>query len=240
MVKLRPVGRQSLVDTVVARIREVIEQGQLRAGDRLPTEAELGAQLGVSRTVVREAVSQLESVGMLSVQRGRGMFVASGSGLAGCVKVLRSAMALSAKELMQFTEFRKAVECYAARRAAESAGPDDVAELQRLCDAIDRPGTGDLEAMRRDFEFHRRLMAVTGNELMCNVLEVLQEFVFAAMVRTTPTPRDRDQSHRRHLAIVRAVRAGNPDAAEKAMQTHLEHTVRVLEAIDCERDQSRA
>jgi GntR family transcriptional repressor for pyruvate dehydrogenase complex len=238
MVKLRPVVRQSLVDTAVARIREVIEQGQLKAGDRLPTEAELSAQLGVSRTVVREAVSQLESLGMLSVQRGRGMFVGTGSGLSGCVKLLRSALALSAKELVQFTEFREAVECYAARRAAESATPDDLAELEALCEAIDRPGTDDLEAMRLDFRFHRRLMALSGNELMCSVLEVLQEFVLAAMVRTTPMPRDRNQSRGRHLAIVRAVRTGDPDAAEKAMRAHLDHTVRVLEAI--ERKQSRA
>ena len=58
MLKIKPVARQSLVDTVVQRIRTVIEQGHLRAGDRLPTEAELSAQLGVSRTVVREAVNQ--------------------------------------------------------------------------------------------------------------------------------------------------------------------------------------
>src|SRR5262249_1007028 len=79
MRRLRAGGRESLVDTVVERIRAVIEQGHLKAGDRLPTEAELSAQLGVSRTVVREAVSQLESVGLLSVQRGRGTFVGDGS-----------------------------------------------------------------------------------------------------------------------------------------------------------------
>jgi GntR family transcriptional repressor for pyruvate dehydrogenase complex len=240
MLKIRPVARQSLVDTVVERIREVIEQGHLRAGDRLPTEAELGEQLGVSRTVVREAVSQLESLGLLSVQRGRGMFVGSGNSLAGCMKMLRTALALSSKELVQFTEFRKAIECYAARRAAELATPEDLAELDALCDEMDREGHSDLEAMQLDFQFHRRLMAITGNELMCSVLEVVQEFVLAAMMRTTPQPRDREHSHRRHLGIVRAIRAGDPDAAEKVMQAHMEHTVRMLEEIERQRKQSRA
>jgi GntR family transcriptional repressor for pyruvate dehydrogenase complex len=240
MLKIRPVRRQSLVDTVVERIREVIEQGHLQAGDRLPTEAELGEQLGVSRTVVREAVSQLESLGLLSVQRGRGMFVGSGSNLAGCVKMLRTALALSPRELAQFTEFRKAMEGYAARRAAELATPEDVAELEALCDAVDREGRDDLEAMQLDFQFHRKLMAITRNALMCSVLEVVQEFVLAAMVQTTPKPRDRQQSHRRHLAIVRAVRAGNPDAAEKAMQAHMEHTVQMLEERERRRQESRA
>ncbi len=240
MLHIKPVGRLSLVDTVVERIREVIEQGRLRAGDRLPTETELSEQLGVSRTVVREAVSQLESLGLLSVRRGRGMFVGEGSGLAGCVKMLRSALALSPKELTQFTEFRRAIECYAARRAAERATPEELAELATLCDDMDREGRDYLEAMRIDFQFHRKLMAITGNELMCSVLEVLQEYVLAAMVQTTPQPRDRAPSHRRHLAIVRAIRAGDPDAAEKAMEAHMEHTVRVLEDMQRRRKQAGA
>jgi DNA-binding FadR family transcriptional regulator len=240
MLKIKPVGRRSLVDTVVERIREVIEQGHLSAGDRLPTETELSEQLGVSRTVVREAVSQLESLGLLSVQRGRGMFVGTGNGLTNCVKMLRSALALSPKELVQFTEFRKAIECYAARRAAESATPEDLAELQTFCNQMDQEGREYLDAMRLDFQFHRKLMAITGNELMSGVLEVIQEFVLAAMVQTTPKPRDREGSHRRHLAIVRAIRAGNPDAAEKAMNAHMEHTVDMLEEMDRQRKHTGA
>jgi GntR family transcriptional regulator, transcriptional repressor for pyruvate dehydrogenase complex len=240
MLKIKPVKRQSLVDTVVSRIREVIEQGHLSAGDRLPTEAELSEQLGVSRTVVREAVSQLESLGLLSVQRGRGMFVGNGSSLTSCVKMLRTALALSPKELVQFTEFRNAIECHAARRAAELATPQDLAELKTLCDDMDRPGREYLEAMRIDFQFHRRLMAITGNELLCSVLEVIQEFVLAAMVQTTPQPRDRAESHNRHLAILRAIRDGDPDAAENAMRAHMEHTVAVLEERERQGKQTRA
>jgi GntR family transcriptional repressor for pyruvate dehydrogenase complex len=232
MRQFRPVGRLSLVDTVVERIRSVIEQGHLKAGDRLPTEAELTAQLGVSRSVVREAVSHLESVGLLSVQRGRGTFVGNGSGVTSCVKMLRTALALAPRELVQFTEFRKALEGYAARRAAERATPEDVAGLETLCDEMDRAGRKDLEAMQLDFQFHRRLMAITGNELMCHVLEVVQEFVLAAMVQTTPKPRDRQQSRRRHLAIVRAIRDRDPDAAEAAMHQHMEHTVEMLQEME--------
>jgi GntR family transcriptional repressor for pyruvate dehydrogenase complex len=240
MLKIKPIGRQSLVDTVVARIRGVIEQGHLQAGDRLPTEAELSEQLGVSRTVVREAVSQLESLGLLNVRRGRGMFVGDGNSLIRCMQMLRSALALSPKELVQVTEFRKAIECYAARYAAERATPEDQTELASLCDEMDREGREYLEAMQLDFQFHRRLMAITGNPLMCSVLEVIQEFILAAMVQTTPKPRDRVQSHRRHLAIVEAIRAGDPDAAEIAMQNHMEHTVRMLNEMERQRKQTGA
>jgi GntR family transcriptional repressor for pyruvate dehydrogenase complex len=240
MLRIPPVQRQSLVDTVVERIREVIEQGRVAAGDRLPTEAELGAQRGVSRAVVREAVSQLESLGLLSVQRGRGMFVGNWSGVAGCVKLLRSALALSPKELARFTEFRNAIACYAARRAAERATAEDVPALQQMCDDMNRLGRDDREAMHLDFQFHRRLMALTGNELMCSVLEVIQECALATLVQTTPKPRDREQSHRRHQAIVASIRAGDADAAAKAVQAHREHSVRQLQAIERQRQRTRA
>ena len=240
MVKIQPVARTSLVDTVVERIRGIIEQGGLASGDRLPTEAELGEQLGVSRTVVREAVSQLESLGLLTVQRGRGMFVGNWDSLSSGVKLVRSAIAIAPKELLQFTEFRQAIECYAARRAAASATPADLAELQALCEQIDNEGLDDLEAMKADFQFHRRLMAITGNQMMQEVLGVLQEFVLAAMVRTTPKPRDRDASRARHQAIVAAVRTGDPDVAERAMEAHMSQTARRLQEIDRQRKRHRA
>jgi GntR family transcriptional repressor for pyruvate dehydrogenase complex len=240
MMMLEPVARASLVDTVVERIRGIIEQGNLEAGARLPTEAELGRQLGVSRTVLREAVGRLESLGLVTVQRGRGMFVGDQGTVWRCARLVRSALAVSSKEMVQFTEFRNAIECYAARRAAEMASAADIAELEGLCQAIDREGSSDETAMRVDFQFHCRLMAITGNELMRSVLEVIQEFVFASMFRTTPKPRDREASRRRHRLIVEAIRDRDPDAAEKAMMAHMEHTLKLLQEIDARRRKQRA
>ena len=239
-MKIRPVKRTSLVDTVVERIHALIERGELKTGDRLPTEAQLAGQLGVSRTVLREALGRLESLGLVVIQRGRGMFVGDRGSVANCVKLLSSALAIAPKELLVFNEFREGIECIAARRAAERATAEDLAELEALCDAIDRPGHDDLQAMRTDFLFHRRLLAITGNPLMESVLEMIQDFVLASMVRTTPQPRDRADSHLRHRAIVEAVRRRDPDAAEKAMHRHMEHTARVLQAIERQQNLNRA
>ena len=75
--------------------------------------------MGVSRTVLREAISRLEAIGLLTVRRGRGMFIGDRHSLANCVRLVRSAMAITPGDLVQFTEFRRAVECYAAQRAAQ-------------------------------------------------------------------------------------------------------------------------
>lgn len=227
-MKLQTVPRQSAVDAVVEQLRESIEQGRLLPGDRMPTELELVEQLGVSRTVLREAIGRLETIGLLSVQRGRGMFIGDRQTLSNCVQLVRSAMAFSPRDLLQFTEFRRAMECYAARRAAEIATPDQLAELSAACDAIDLPDQDDVACMQADLRFHLTILEITGNELMRNVLEVVQEFTLAAMVQTTPRPRDRAESRQRHGRILDAIRRRKPEAAEAAMHAHFDHTVERL------------
>jgi len=229
-VKLKSLTRSSLVDEVVEQLQGIIERGSLAAGQRLPTESELAAQLGVSRTVLREAVGRLETIGVVRVERGRGMFVGDRSGLNGCVQLVRSALAISPRELLTFLEFRWAIEVHAARRAAEQATDEQIAELESLAARIDEGDHDDVEAMRRDLEFHLRLVELTGNELMRTVMEIIQQFALAGMVQTTPTPRDRDESRQRHVSIVRAIAARDPQRAEQAMHEHMERTRERLQA----------
>ncbi len=232
---VQAIPRSSLVDAVVEQIRDIIEQGELAAGDRLPTESSLAKQLGVSRTVLREAIGRLETIGVLSVRRGLGMYVGDRSSLNSCVKLVRSAMAISPKELSQFTEFRQALECYCVRRAAELASPGDVEELAELCRRIDREGENYLESMRWDFRFHLKIVEISGNPLLLQVMEVIQEFALAGMAKTTPRPRDRVESHRRHMAIVDAIRSGDPARAESSMRQHMHETLSRLRDLDVER-----
>src|SRR5262245_39583204 len=156
-----PISQTSLVDRVVERIRDVISQGHFQAGDRLPTEFELSEKLQVSRSVLREAVGRLETLGVLEVRRGRGMFVADRGSLAGCVNLLRSAMTISPKDLRQFAELRRGIEIQAARIAAQRATPAQVSELESLCEAMDREGVEYLQSIQADCAFHRKVVEIT-------------------------------------------------------------------------------
>ncbi len=218
------IRRGSLVSEVVTLLRDVIETKGLDPGDRLPTEAELVKSLEVSRPVLREAISQLESLGLVRVRRGLGMFVGDRDSLAGCLKLARTAMVVTPRDLTQFADLRSALEHHGARRAAERATETDVAELEALCDEMDRPDLPYEEAIGVDFAFHRKLIEITGNELMLNVISVLQQFIGEAMPQTMPRPRDRSVSRRLHRAILEAVRNGDADAAEGAMREHMEVT----------------
>jgi GntR family transcriptional repressor for pyruvate dehydrogenase complex len=234
-VKFEPIRRRSpLVDTVAQRIRAVIERGHLGAGDRLPSQADLATQFGVSRHVLREAVGRLQSLGLLTVRRGRGIFVGDHQSVVSCAKMIRSAMAIAPKELVNFARFRTAIECYAAREAARLATAEDLAELESLCTEMDREGQEDLEAIRLDMQFHRKVVEIVGDELLRNVMAVAYDFILAGMVQTTGAtrPRDRECSLREHPPIVAALRAGDPDAAERAMRAHMDAVLSRLQQLE--------
>lgn len=230
MKKLKPItrSRTSLVDVVVERIHDAIVKGGLAAGDRLPSEFELSSSLQVSRTVLREAIRRLEAVGLLEVRRGSGMYVGDRAGLSNCMQLVRTAMRIAPREMLLFAEFRAALEIYCARRAAELATPEDLLELTALCEQMDSPDLDEGEAMRIDFEFHRKLTATAGNELMDSVMDVVREFVVEGMERTTPHPRDTRLSRRRHRDILAAIESGDAEAAEKAMRIHMDGVLQRL------------
>jgi GntR family transcriptional repressor for pyruvate dehydrogenase complex len=221
-MKLQPITRQSLVDQVADRLRVLIDKGGLGAGERLPGEMELKAQLKVSRPVLREAISRLESVGLITVRRGQGMFVGDRGSIRSCVQLVRSAMTIAPKDVSHFTELRTAVEVHAARRAAELATPEDIAELEALCAEMDRDDQDYLDAVRCDFQFHRKIVDIVRNEVMSNVMEVIHEFIMAGMLHTTPNPRNRGRSRKLHGPILDAIRAHDADAAEAAMKVHMD------------------
>jgi GntR family transcriptional repressor for pyruvate dehydrogenase complex len=219
-MKLKPIEQISRVETVANRIRSLIEDGTLSPGERMPSEPEMAERLGVSRAVLREAIGQLKSVGLLDVQHGRGTFVGSGKSLAASAQLLRTALAFSPRDLKTVAEFRCALELEAVRRAAQRCSDEDITELRKLCDEMDSTDANSLESMRADFKFHLKIVAICQNPLMTNVMEVLYEFVVGGMVQTVKPPAQgmRGQGHKK---IVDAIATRDPAIAEAAMRKHM-------------------
>ncbi|TWU03521.1 FadR/GntR family transcriptional regulator [Neorhodopirellula pilleata] len=221
-MQIEAIERQTTADLVVQRIALVIKEQNLSAGERLPGEHELVQQLKVSRPVLREALARLQSMGLVDIQRGRGTFVGNRTSLANCVRLLRSAVTISPQELRGYAELRTAIEVQAARQAAERATDDDIAELTAMLKQLDDQNLPYAEALELDFRFHRRLIDIAGNPLMQNMIEVIYEFVLIQMVRTTPSQRENAHVRKLHKAILRAIRARDPDAAAEAMHQHMQ------------------
>jgi DNA-binding FadR family transcriptional regulator len=163
----------SLTDRAIERIRELIRSGALPPGSKLPPEADLAAELGLSRNLAREAVKALAVARVLEVRRGDGTYVTSLQpsllleGIGGAVDLLQS----DSDALLDLMEVRRLLEPVATGLAATRISDEGLAEVKRHLDAM-REARDDVERLNaHDAAFHRAVVAATGNESLVTLLE---------------------------------------------------------------------
>jgi GntR family transcriptional regulator, transcriptional repressor for pyruvate dehydrogenase complex len=226
-----PLVAQRLSDRLAARLEGEIERGALVPGDRLPTEKQLAATHGVSRTVVREAVHQLKSRGLLRSRQGSGVFVAAPAGnrpLAFDPTVLQSVEAV-----VHVVEVRRVLEGEVAALAAERASRAQIAGLKRALTAIDRAVAEGRDGVDEDLAFHRAIGEATGNPQFGHLLGFLEQYLREAMRITRGNESRRhdfmEQVRDEHRAMVDAIAARDPAAARRQALRHILRGERRLE-----------
>lgn len=204
---LPPLRRERLIDRAVEAIKSYMIANGLQAGERLPSEAELAQSLGVSRNVVRQALSSLEAVGIVRTEHGRGTFVAE---LGASNNVLQHlAFWLDIERLSQddYLDARAAFEAGVLQRVMRRATADDLHRLERLVQALESADSE--EAIQRQHDaFHNALLEATHNRFLAALGMILYRFFWslaarAPHVRLVP-PRQFARSHRALLAGLRA------------------------------------
>ena len=213
---------ERLSDRLAVRIAEQIDGGTLKPGDRLPTEQQLAGAYGVSRTVVREAVHQLRSQGLVRSRQGSGVFVTAPPAhraLAFDPKVLESLDAV-----VQMVELRRVIEGEMAALAARRATRAQLADLKRALLAIDTATDKGELGVEQDLAFHRAIGEATGNPQFVRLLGILEAYLRDAMTVTKGYESMRadfmEQVRREHRAILDAVAAGNEKGARRAATQH--------------------
>jgi GntR family transcriptional repressor for pyruvate dehydrogenase complex len=213
---------RGLTRAVVDRIAADIREGRLEPGARLPTEQEMIAALGVSRTVVREAIAALRAQGLVNTRQGVGAFVADGA--------LRPPFRLESEGLRSITEvvhvmeLRMGVEIEAAGLAAERAQPAHLEAMTAALEAIDRAIERDELGVMEDFGFHRAVADATGNPQFPRFLEFLGRYIIPRQSVRVEAPSVRDYLETiqaEHRAIFEAIRARSLGSARRAMRRHL-------------------
>jgi DNA-binding FadR family transcriptional regulator len=221
---LGPLAARSLTHALIERLTAQITTGELAPGAQLPTEQELIAATGVSRTVVREAVAALRAEGLVVTRQGVGAFVA---------ETPRRPFRIDGGELaslhhvIEVMELRTGIEVEAAGLAAERAS---AADLDRIADAYAAIGAaigrGDA-AVDQDFAFHCRIAEATGNPQFARFLDYLGRFIIPRQtIRVTiGTAAERraylERIQREHRDILAAIRARATAKARAAMRRHL-------------------
>ncbi|MGW6060510.1 FadR/GntR family transcriptional regulator [Streptomyces sp. NPDC055189] len=226
-------GPIRLADRVAAILSEEIESGRLAAGDKLPTEVELVKQLGVSRTVIREAVSRLRSAGLVEPRQGRGVFVMPRRTRPLDLEAEASGTKL---KVLQIVEVRRAMEGEAASLAATRATPDDVARMRQALAAIDEAVAAGGDGVDEDLAFHQSIAESTGNAVMVSTVRYLGEVMRSGIRVTRANEARRDDFIEavrvEHHAILAAIEAGDAGAARSAVRRHMKHAASRLQDAD--------
>ncbi|GAB3057568.1 FadR/GntR family transcriptional regulator [Micromonospora schwarzwaldensis] len=222
----------ALTDEAIAKIRQMIQSGQLPPGTRLPPEQQLAAQMGLSRSGVREAVKALESARVLDVRRGDGTYVTSlaprllleGVGLA--VELLRD------DTLLEVMEVRRLLEPAATGLAALRLTDAHLDELSQILDDM-RAAAEDAEKLiQYDTAFHRTVIAATGNETLTSLLDGLSgQTVRARVWRGLIEGNSSHLTLGEHEAIYLALRARDQSLAQAAALMHVNTSESWLRAI---------
>jgi GntR family transcriptional repressor for pyruvate dehydrogenase complex len=218
-----PLVTERLSDRLAVRLGLQIESGALGPGDRLPTEQQLAAAHGVSRTVVREAMHQLKSRALVVARQGSGVFVAptpAHQPLAFDPSVLESVQAV-----VHVVEVRRVLEGEIAALAAERATRAQVAELRRALKAIDTAVAQGRDGVAEDLAFHRIIGECTGNPQFRLLLGFLEQYLREGMRITRGNEarrRDFMQAVQlEHRAVLEAIAARDPAAARHHATEHI-------------------
>ena len=202
----------------------ILEQG-LTPGAKIPSEREIGLMLGVSRTVVREAVRLLVARGLLASRTGSGTYLkklAPDRLLSEPMAMLLRNGVISAQHVL---EARNLVEPEISALAAQRATGDDVLSLGATIDVIVRPGVTNEECARADVGFPLGLATTTDNPLLQAILVSFDGVMYDVCLKSYVAQSEpREQIHRHHMAILASVRDGDPIGARRHMETHLRQT----------------
>ncbi|MGY4827667.1 FadR/GntR family transcriptional regulator [Sphaerotilaceae bacterium SBD11-9] len=210
-----------LVDALTERVRA----GALEVGAKLPTEAAIMEEFGVSRTVVREALSKLQASGVVQTRHGIGTFVV-GLGDASGFRIGPEQMA-TLRDVIAVLELRIGVETEAAALAAQRRTEANLAVMRQALDEFGAAVGAGRDAVAADFTFHSELARATQNPRFADLIGALGMTAIPRARLEAEQPEDADRLeylkrvHREHESIYDAVAAQDPEAARAAMRTHL-------------------
>jgi GntR family transcriptional regulator, transcriptional repressor for pyruvate dehydrogenase complex len=230
--ELQPVGRASVVDSVVERLEELIFS-RLQPGEALPSEGQLAEALAVSRLSVREATRTLAARGLLEISKGRPPRVAAPNGsLVG--DFFQIAIRRDPRALLDLLEVRRALEVHIAALAARRATSGEVADMEMSINAMRAAGR-EFEAFHTaDVRFHENLAAASDNRMLVFLIEAFAEPLRESRQRSFAGHQARgggiDDVIQQHQTILDAVKGRNPKAAAQAMRDHLQQTEQDLRA----------
>ncbi|WP_032092522.1 FCD domain-containing protein [Necropsobacter rosorum] len=217
-------------------LKEEISQGKYKIGDKLPPERDISERLGVSRTIVREAMVMLEVEKLVEVKKGSGVYIIR------TPELIENETTTEFKDVGPFEllQARQLLESSIAEFAAQQATKQDILQLKKILDREKELLTQNLDDYSADKDFHLALTEITGNDVLIQLQEQLWKYRFNSAMWAQLHARILQNDYhylwvQDHESILKAIQKKNPALARKAMWQHLENVkVKLFELSDVE------
>jgi len=213
---------------VEQHLQQLIQTGQIKPGDKLPTESAVMAELGVSRTVVREAISRLQASGQVETRHGIGTFALEAPTTHN-FRIAEQDMA-TVDDVIAVLELRISLETEAAGLAAQRATPEQLTSMAAALHGFSLAIHNQSDAVPSDFQFHMEIAQATGNRHFADLMTYLGTHIIPrTRIKTADqSPEGRqaylERVHGEHESIYNAIRNHDTEAARAAMRTHLSNS----------------
>ena len=209
---------------IVEQIQNLIKEGRLKKGDKLPPERVLAEQLGVSRPPLREALAALEILGVIESRGGRGNFIVNTFGSAYYLQQFKELE--QGESPLELLEARKVMEVEVAGLAAERHSPEDIRELKSIVGGMEKVVNNVSEFMELNRRFHLGIAVATNNSVLYQMMkyivnELNKQLWIKLDEETLVLPGRTEKYFHQHCKILEAIKAKNKIKARKATLHHL-------------------
>jgi DNA-binding FadR family transcriptional regulator len=219
---IRPLNRESVTSSIINRLTDLLISGELKPGDKLPTEMELAEQLGVGRNSVREAIKMLSYLGVIEIRRGIGTFVAN-SMPESVVNPLILGLVFEQKTSREIIELRLLIETAIGEIVIQKASDEDIKKLvaanEHLKKAAARKSSSSQQLRDIDIGFHETLLELTDNNPLKKVGKAIYALFLSSIENTVK--QDPERAVRNHQLIIEAVEKRDPELLRKHMKESL-------------------
>jgi GntR family transcriptional regulator, transcriptional repressor for pyruvate dehydrogenase complex len=219
--KFRRVTKISISEEIAQQILDLISNGDLAPGQRLPSERELCKNFGAARTSLREALRCLSIIGVLNARVGEGTSVASDGGRF-LGKIMEWRLITERHDIENLLEVRIALEGTAAANVAVRGSHADIARLRDLLSQMKTSIKDKDHFAALDLEFHIAIAKTSGNSLLFDLVSMIRSQLVGGLSKVLLLPNAIPLSFKEHTAILQAIERRDADAARKAMHAHLD------------------
>ncbi len=218
-MEIEPVKSTRIYEEIVRQVKQLITEGKLKSGDRLPPERDLAEKFMVSRTSVREALRALQSRGLIGIRAGEGAFIRDIS-----VDTLIEPLALvilpHREAVGELFEARRLLEPAIAALAARRATPEELTEMERILEEqskqVAQGGTG----MAQDTALHTAIANSAHNRAITRIVNALMDLLTQSREESLHTPGRPPRSHQDHRRFLEAIQGRDEVGAHRAMVDH--------------------